>query len=451
MSRKQLQQYLERLRINYGITVHISTVYRWRKLPPKGQFEHWQQEVLRLYMSPNKPSISAVAERVSKEYGVGYYRVYRFIKRYTQEYYDVVVLAREGERQLKQKALFYIQRDHSKINPGEFWVADGHRFNLWVQSGRGVFRPLLVCFQDFATKRIVGWEVGFTERHDVIAAALFNAVVQTQLPVAVYFDNGKAFQSIVVDEVLGELEIKKITALPYNPQSKTVERFFRHLDDHFSRTWGAYTGTNALDKPADYHRSEIFLRKLDMSRSAVPFSVFYEELRKWIEEYNSRCPGIPRSQIVAEPIKLLPSTYRTLQRNGFRFNGEYYFSEALYGLEIGKKYRIRYSYYFSDRIFVELRDKYYCTAYRVEKVHPAASVLGDREEQVRFQAAIKLKRQLQKQTQQKLLEIFGLDAAKLEATKRHVDEDEKKPRHSRRGNSIALWWSDKLNNNGEEQ
>lgn len=451
MRRRELELWLALYEQETNHRLHPATIYRWRKEKKSNRrLSQWQSEALRLYLSPNQPPVSAVARAVQERFtGVSYWKIYRFLRDYERRNYDVVTLARVGERALKAKVLKYIERTPELLRPNDLWSADGHTLNVFVSDGARKFRPVLLCFHDFATGRICGWEIWRSENSEAIAGALFWGIVETQtIPRVIYIDNGRAFQSRTIKNVCDQLGIEIITALPYNARSKKVERFFGTLDLQFSKSLEAYTGKNPIHKPADYHRSEKFLRALNGGdRRAIPIDSFYTLLKEYIEEYNSKVPTAATSaRRLDNPypiLSLLPLRRARLYRNGFRFRNKFYWAEELYGLKTGEVYTIRWSLHFPDRIFVDLGDGEYITAYETQRHHPAAFVLGTEEDQKKLRQELALQRALQKRTQDKLRNILGEKTVKKAVKK--LPETNKNPENE---DGIILWASDLLNNQG---
>ncbi len=455
MRRRELERWLALYEKATGHRVHLSTIYRWRKQGVRRKMTEWQQEALRLYLSPNQPTISSVARALQRHFtGISYWRIYRFLRDYERRNYDVVVLAREGERALRQRVLKYVERNPELLQAFDLWSADGHVLNVFATDGRRRFRPVLICFHDFATGRICGWEVWHSEKAEAVAAALFWGIIESQaVPRVVYLDNGRGFQSRVVQSVCEQLGIDVITAMPYNARAKKVERFFGTLDVQFSRALEAYTGRSAEEKPADYHRSEQFLRQLGGEREPIAIEALYDLLREYIDRYNEQIdqvlpPSARREIEINTILHLLPYRRARLYRNGFRWRGQFYWSEELYGLKTGEQYIIRWSLHFPDRVFVDLGDGEVIVAYRTEQHHPAAFILGDEKDQQRLQRELALQRALQKRTQQTLRRILGSDQKPKRRTEILPSEDKQK---SPEDEGIILWVSDLFNKQENEK
>ena len=68
----------------------------------------------------------------------------------------------------------YLERDISKIEVGDIFVADGHKLNFQVLdplTGKPA-RATLVCFLDWKSTALVGYEIMMSENTQCIASAL---------------------------------------------------------------------------------------------------------------------------------------------------------------------------------------------------------------------------------------------------------------------------------------
>ena len=125
----------------------------------------------------------------------------RYVDWFKKHNYDKWVLAREGEKALKDKVEPYIVRDASILEVGEVLVADGHRLNFQVLNpftGKPV-RATLVGFLDWKSTALVGYEIMLEENTQCIASALRNSIINLgRIPKIAYQDNGNAFKLVVI-------------------------------------------------------------------------------------------------------------------------------------------------------------------------------------------------------------------------------------------------------------
>ncbi|MCS7285416.1 MAG: helix-turn-helix domain-containing protein, partial [Hydrogenobacter thermophilus] len=122
----------------------------------------------------------------------------RFIEKWKSQNMDKWILAREGQKALKDRLLPYILRQPEVLEVGEVLVADGHRLNFQVINpftGKPC-RAVLLGYLDWKSFALVGYEVMLQENIQCIASALRNAILRLgKIPKIVYQDNGKAFRA----------------------------------------------------------------------------------------------------------------------------------------------------------------------------------------------------------------------------------------------------------------
>jgi len=191
--------------------------------------------------------------------------------------------AREGSR--KWQAFyghFAIRIKPIYIN--ECLQGDHHICDLFViiKVGKKLIRirPILTAWMDTASGAIVDFAVSTQPNADVIAETLARAMVYTieepfhGIPLSIYVDCGKDFnaqllasgEDMVADgkinrcladnRLLDFLGVKVYRALPYHPQTKSIERFFTTLEMYISQLPGYCYKTP--DK-----RPQGFMKKLD--------------------------------------------------------------------------------------------------------------------------------------------------------------------------------------------
>jgi len=66
----------------------------------------------------------------------------------------------------------YIPQRTDRYDPGEAWVGDHCQLDFWVRAGKKMFRPWLTAWQDWKTRRIVGYTLAESPNSDTILSAL---------------------------------------------------------------------------------------------------------------------------------------------------------------------------------------------------------------------------------------------------------------------------------------
>jgi transposase InsO family protein len=228
---------------------------------------------------------------------------------------SLTYLLREGKSAWSRRYMSWIEQDDSKIEPGEFYVADHHECDFWVTDGRTQFRPWLTAFLDMKSRMIVGWHIGRAPHQDAIARAMLRAF-RAAVPLCLRIDNGKDFASelltgitkterralqrelgkewralerrnanlVTCDDprwngILPELGVEVKFATPYAPWAKgRVERFFGTMEGQFGKSIETYCGYDALRKPE-------YVRDLLAGHTK-------EQRRAWKKKYGKRWRGL---------------------------------------------------------------------------------------------------------------------------------------------------------------
>jgi putative transposase len=430
--------------------VAIGTIYRWAKaikqkdswksLIPDYKYgeSEWNVQITReeelvfmnLLLSPNKTNIGK-ATRLTKfilskkgfESPTNERNFRRYAENYKKKNYDKWVLARDGQKALRDRVEPYIVRDASLLNVGDVIIADGHRLAFLVINpftGKPV-RATLVGYLDWKSFALCGFEIMLEENTQCIASALRNSIINLgKMPLISYQDNGKAFRSKFftadfrecgINGIFANLGIVPVFANPYNARAKLIERFFREFQDSFERLLPSFVGSSISDKPAYMLRNEPMHKEIH-SGYIPTIEEAVELINRWMEFHNSQpCPHI-KGKTIGEVFNegkgdgvdadklddlMLAQEIKTIHRNGIRFLKADYYNENLYGLR--EKVIIKYSLFDLSKVRVyTLQGKFLCEAERVMPVHPMANYLGDAKDVEELKFKIKQQKRLEKQT-----------------------------------------------------
>jgi putative transposase len=346
-------------------------------------------------------------------------------------------LMREGQKALRDKEIFSIKRDISKLEVGDVFIADGHRLNFQVINpftGKPC-RATLIGYLDWKSFDLAGFDIMIEENTQVIASALRNGIIRLgKIPKIAYQDNGKAFRakfftdSVDFEEagyygLFGRLGIKPVFAMPYNARAKLIERFFKEFAK-FERLLPSFTGTSIEDKPAYLKRNETF-HAAHHNNYIPTIEETVGMVDAWIREYLEiqPCPH-QRGRTIGEVFRegqgpgvnvseldelMLAQEIKTIRANGIRFLGADYFDEGLCGLR--EKVMIKYS--LSDLSSVKVYDcegTFIGTANRAMPVHPMAYHLGTVKDVTEYKHLQARKKQLEKITMNAAKELIAQGA-----------------------------------------
>lgn len=391
--------------------------------------------LIKLALHPNKPLVSEVLrmamemfEAQKLPYIKSEYTYRRFLENWKNKNYDQWLFYRDGAKALNDKMLPYIVRDYNKIEVGDILVGDGHVLNFEVINpftGKPK-RMMMPLFFDMKSSMPLGWEISPTEKVESIAMALYRSLLRLgKIPKIVYLDNGKAFKAKYfqgidfrqsgITGLFERLGIQVITAWPYHGQSKTIERFFKTFAE-LERMLPTYSGTSIEMQPPRMNRGETLHRKLhEKITDGTSFDLLsaHRAVAWWFDRYaerpqtghlNGRAPielfeagrgpGIDKKELL---YLMMKEDVATIYQNGIRFLGDYYWNDALYGYR--DKVTIRYDFLDLDAVYVyDPHGNFMCTAYKKNKVHPAAGILGTTDDVRQLEEAIQQKRDLMKST-----------------------------------------------------
>ncbi|MGK9477896.1 Mu transposase C-terminal domain-containing protein [Melioribacter sp. OK-6-Me] len=426
---------IERWKVDYKRSGNDMRIFMRSKRKRGMQVTPEQSAILIKYvLNPNKPIISEAIRMAIEEFKAKditpilssqTYR--RYLDKWKVEHYADWVFYREGEQALDDKVLPYLERDYDRIEVGDIIVADGHKLNFEIinpYTGKPK-RMMLILYFDMKSSMPLGWEIDPSENTQAIKSALRRSIIRLgKYPKVVYMDNGRAFNAdyftkpvemLNIVSTFERLGIKTITAIPYHGQSKTIERFFRTFGE-LERLAPTYVGASISSQPPRMHRGEKLHVKLYeklMSGTTIDIFAAHKAIAWWFDQYAHRVqqnghlkgltpaevfeagkgPGVDKEEL---DFLMMKTRITTVYRNGIRMFNGHYWNEALFGKK-WDEVLVRYDIQNTDSIYVyDKNDNFICKAERVEKVHPAAVILGDEEDVRRFRERIEMKARMKK-------------------------------------------------------
>lgn len=327
-----------------------------------------------LYKSKNKPNMMFVYERIVAAFGtdaISYGTMRNYIK------YDMTSVekdkARMGAKEFKDTYSPYIIRGYDDIKAGQVWMSDGHDLEMMCYRGnkkkangeRYYGSPKLIVWIDVKSRLITGWTLSWTETTESIAIALKRGIEKYGVPEQLFTDNGKAYKSKILkgtdelDGIYASLGLEVSHALPYNAQSKHIERWFVDFKETFTKSSITYKGGNiserpermksfAMDKIAkgkilEQEELEAVLEAFINYKNHSYYALRRETGRKAhrgrgmnnrtpLEVFNEENPVGERKMLSDEKLRLLflYEEIRTIQQNGIEYLGNTYEHENLY-------------------------------------------------------------------------------------------------------------------------
>lgn len=180
---------------------------------------------------------------------------------------QAIFLARYGEAAWNKKYASYIPRDYSNITAGSFWVSDHAQIDVAVNFNGSVCFPWVTVFRDIKSAKWLGWFLhAESPNSDHIFQSFYYSVLGFGLPSDVYLDNGKDYRckdfaggrsgaikvehnSSKENSLMKNLGITVHFALPYNAQTKPIERDFLKVKSYLSKHMVGYRGGKITERP----------------------------------------------------------------------------------------------------------------------------------------------------------------------------------------------------------
>src|SRR5574344_126611 len=189
----------------------------------------------------------------------------RYLKARVPE--QAIYLARYGQTVWNKKYATFIPRNYSNLIAGRCWVSDHAQIDVAVNFKGNVCFPWVTVFRDVKTSKWLGWFLhAESPNSDHIFQAFYYGVLNFGLPQDIYLDNGKDYRckdfaggrnsSIKVNHstklenaLLTNIGINVHFALPYNAQTKPIERDFLKVKTFLSKGFVGYRGGKITERP----------------------------------------------------------------------------------------------------------------------------------------------------------------------------------------------------------
>ncbi len=215
---------------------------------------------------------------------------------------QAVYLARYGNAAWNKKFASFIPRDYSNLAAGSCWVSDHAQIDVAVNFNGSVCFPWVTVFRDVKTSKWLGWFLhAEAPNSDHIFQAFYYGVQIFGLPNDVYLDNGKDYRckdfaggrehsvkvnhdSMKENSLLRNIGINVHFALPYNAQTKPVERDFLKVKTFLSKGFVGYRGGKITERPEKL-KDEIKADRI------MPFDDFKRLFDDFIENYLNKKPS----------------------------------------------------------------------------------------------------------------------------------------------------------------
>ncbi len=251
--------------------------------------DEWWRKFMQVYAAlGNKTSLSACREIV-RGYAIKTGEIEpdgdfpsrdAFRRRLNREPQAVVEYMREGKDHHKRYHSLYIDVNRDSIQCGQIFVADHAKFDFFVQTKDGrLVRPWISAMCDYKSRMIVGYDLFLDEPNgDHIIIVLKRSFENYGIPQKLLFDNGKDYRrkdigggrptrtSDLIENytptIVNILGIEVKYAIPYNSQTKPIERVFGIFRQYFDKFMPGYVGSDGKQRPDKTKELELKAAKL---------------------------------------------------------------------------------------------------------------------------------------------------------------------------------------------
>lgn len=239
-----------------------------------------------------------------------------FRKRLEREPQAALQLARNGKDAYKKTLSYSLDIDENSISAGDIFVGDHAVFDIFVALPDGtLIRPWISAISDYKTNMVVGYVIFCGNPNgEKIILSLHSAISRVGKPKKLLFDNGKDYRrkdigggrikqtSKLIHEfeptIVNVLDIEVHYAIPYNSQSKPIERVFGVFREYFDKHIDGYTGPDGKNRPDVTRKIEKSMAKMrknmtskqlkEIQFSAISFEKFEVLAEQFIDTYNKR-------------------------------------------------------------------------------------------------------------------------------------------------------------------
>jgi putative transposase len=239
---------------------------------------------------------------------------------------SAIYLARYGWDAWNSKYGNFVNRDYKSIKSGEIWVSDHHQLDIMCVAKDGTFkRPWLTAWMCMKSHKFIAWQLAIsTPNSDRIINTFADGVAQVGVPNEILIDNGKDYRAydfaggrksvrIEFDKnratsITGQLGVHIHFALPYNAQTKPIERMFRFFTEWLAKRTPGYTGRNTVERPADQLERQIERGEI------LKFDQISELLNTFIQSVYNLRPSMGKNHNGLSPEQLWNKEFAGLTR-----------------------------------------------------------------------------------------------------------------------------------------
>lgn len=308
-----------------GITVSQGSLYRWcSKYDEEGEaglldtrggdtlsrgsntmWDYFES----IFLDDRKPSVANCwrrAKRLATDQGDEWCSLSSCRRQLDERIAPIKQMMHRDPAKYRKKHASYIQQDSEHYATARCWVGDHSQLDLFCWYKGKKIRPWITAWQDWRTRKIVGYELCASPSSATILKAFSKGMRDESNfggPSEVFVDNGKDYTAWTftgmtkkerhelkkgyIDEpefkgLYGGLKIQVHFSLPHNPTGKPrMERWFGTMHDQFDRTFPTYCGNKPEERP------ESLKKILQDERNIPTFDQINYELGLFIIGFNN--------------------------------------------------------------------------------------------------------------------------------------------------------------------
>lgn len=227
---------------------------------------------------------------------------------------QVLAMYREDLDFYKRNHSYSINIDPDSIQCGQIFVADHAKFDFFVRTADNrLVRPWISALCDYKSRMIVGYDLFLDDPNgNNIIVAMKRSFQNYGIPKMLLFDNGKDYRrkdigggrpcrtsdliSDYAPTITHFLGIELHFAIPYNSQTKPIERVFGIFRNYFDKFMPGYAGSDGKKRPDKTKAIELKMAKAirqgdEETPEKLPVLKFDEwqaRVKEFIEVYNYR-------------------------------------------------------------------------------------------------------------------------------------------------------------------
>lgn len=242
-----------------------------------------------------------------------------------------IYLARFGYSKWNKTYANYIERDYSNVRANQCWVSDHAQIDVQVVNKDGkVFSPWVTAFRCFKTNKWLGWLLHEESGNsDHIFQSFYYSALKFGLPEEIYIDNGKDYRCVdfaggraankkdgdihsskgLLNEKnrasLKLLGIEAHVSLPYNAQTKPIERDFKNVKEFLSKHTVGYRGGNVTERPEKLREEVSGNKLLSFAEFKILFDDFIENVLNKLPSKSKKLKGKSPDELFAEEFTVM--------------------------------------------------------------------------------------------------------------------------------------------------